>query len=223
MKYIKSIVECNTPAVLKLCLSDSFPFRPPFPFPFETLLNLRHLHLLFHGNDSYCGHITIQSLKSVTLEGVKLHLTNLSADEVSLIDCSFLSIGKPTIKARVFTAQRTDFRNGIITCQELTCDTIERIPRSVERVRLEQLPLDPRLLFWGCNKLTSVSINSAETVGDELVIPTSVVQLEVTKFRFKGTKKFKKPRKLEFFLWGDTVSKLQRIDPPPKGITDKFE
>ena len=224
LRDIESVVECNTPAVLKFCLRDSFTFRPPSPFPFETLLNLRQLHLLFHRNNPYCGHITIQRLESVTLEGVKLHLTNLSADEVYLKNCSFHLPGKPTIKARVLTALNTDFGNGIITCQELTCDTIEQIPSSVERVRLEQLPSDPSRLFWGCDKLTSVSINSAETVGDELVIPTSVVHLAlpVTKFRFQGTKRFKKPQKLEFFQWGDTVFKWQLL-PPPKGITGEFK
>ena len=215
--FARSIGERIAPKLRKLNLKG-------LPIPLENFPNLRQLHML---NFSIIGPSKVdvvigQYLESVTIEHVELDRVVFSANEVTLKHCSFWTT--PAISARVLKALETTIKGGI-TCQELICDTIERVPNMVEYASLQSLPLHTRRLFSGCNKLASVSIDSGRCVNDELVIPASVVQLKLpreAKFRFEGTEMSKTPQKLKYFHWEGTRTENQ-IDHTPEGIKNRFE
>ena len=217
MDDIRSCGECFAPKVRKLSVGA-------IQIPLQNFPNLRQLHMLdlvhreFPKIDVVIGHY----LESVTVKNMKLDRVVLSANEVTLVYCSFRQT--PAISAKVLKALRTSIKEGI-TCQELICDTIEQIPDMVEKASLSRLPRDTRRLFSGCNKLTSVSIDSGCCNDDELVIPASVVQLKLpreAKFRFEGTEMSKTPQKLKYFHWEGTRTENQ-IDHTPEGIKNRFE
>ncbi|CAN3376396.1 hypothetical protein DIURU_004290 [Diutina rugosa] len=239
LKYIEGFVDLNTSKVRSLSLEHAEVSFKEFP-------SLRQLYVnggydgLEPAFESWAFELSVgmeknQHLESVTLEGVLLGGVSIKADNVSLIGCLFA--GVPFIEARsvqfITTKKgkgaklrvRDDSINDSINCEELTCNVIRQVPRTVEKVSSHWHKLDHCYLFYDCNKLTSCFIECANSVSCQpetpFVIPTSVVQLVFPdlKFRFEGSDISQAPAKLEFY---HRVIKDAPINPPPNEIVNEF-
>ena len=169
LEHVLCDVVLNTPTVRKLSLGGSY-------LPLLNLPNLRQLHIMqqVHG----VTHVVFNHhLESVTLQGMLLGKVSFSADKVSLKFCEFTQT--PSIDAISLETYRLLQSGDGVSCRELVCKAIERIPRMVEKLSIvggNHIAADSLI---GCDNLKALSVESFDHQYGQarLDIPESVEKL----------------------------------------------